>query len=135
MSDSIKTKTINNVLIQENGIIRNSKGYLIGRTTEIEFDSKHLDHDVITIEQAMNRLRKAMKDEPAYAYSWHSNIAMACYDAMHYENKQSLSETDHEYRHRVGNESASRFMSICFAAKTSLDMLAKLSSTKGAESL
>jgi hypothetical protein len=34
MMDSIKTKTINNVDVQENGIIRNQHGLIIGRCVE-----------------------------------------------------------------------------------------------------
>ncbi len=42
MDDSISTKTMI-VTLQENGIIRNSKGYLIGRlTNEITFNSEHI---------------------------------------------------------------------------------------------
>ena len=70
----------------------------------------------ITIEQAMVRLSKAMKEDPSYAYSWHANIAMAVYD-------ECTDDISHEDSHRIGNDAASRFMALCFDAETSLDML------------
>jgi hypothetical protein len=70
----------------------------------------------ITIEQAMTRLKKAMKDEPDYAYGWHANIAMSVYD-------ECTNDTSHQESHRIGNAAASRFMKICFDAETSLHML------------
>ena len=42
--DSCKTKTLNDVTVQENGIIRNSKGIIIGSTVDdVDFDSEHLE--------------------------------------------------------------------------------------------
>lgn len=42
--DYIATKRLDGVEVQENGIIRNSEGYLIGRLSdEIDFDSEHLN--------------------------------------------------------------------------------------------
>jgi len=39
-------KTLNNVEVQSNGIIRNGKGYIIGRVSDdIKFDSDHLIDD------------------------------------------------------------------------------------------
>ena len=70
----------------------------------------------ITIEQAMNRLKQAMVDEPDYAYGWHANIAMSVYD-------ECTADTSHDDAHRIGNAAATRFMSICFDTKTSLNML------------
>lgn len=44
--DCIKTKVLDGVIVQENGIIRNKRGYLIGRLVdEIDFDSKHLESE------------------------------------------------------------------------------------------
>ena len=74
----------------------------------------------ITIEQAMERLKQAMIDEPDYAHVWHCNIAMSVYDELiRNEGK------NHEFAHSKGNGSASRFMKICFNAETSNDMLTK----------
>jgi len=43
MGDMCKTLVMNGVIVQENGIIRNAKGYLIGRlVAEIDFESEHL---------------------------------------------------------------------------------------------
>ena len=81
----------------------------------------------ITIKQAMNRLKKAFKDEPDHAYGWHANIAMMCYDAIlsnDLVNKMDLDDDSKHYMaHNIGNDSASRFMKICFNTETSLDML------------
>ena len=71
----------------------------------------------ITIKQAMDRLRKAFKDEPDYAHGWHYNVAMACYDAV---NPSELDEGD---AHNIGNDAATRFMKNCFDVDTSNDML------------
>ena len=76
----------------------------------------------ITIEQAMNRLEQAMKEDPDYAYGWHANIAMSCCDAMvHMKTKLPMDSTSDF--HYAANEGATRFMKICFDAKTSLYML------------
>lgn len=72
----------------------------------------------ITIEQAINRLKQAMIDEPDYAYGWHANIAMSVYD-------ECTTDISHDDAHRIGNDAASRFMKICFNAETSQDMLTK----------
>ena len=43
MADAIKSLVLNNVLVQENGILRNSKGRIIARLVkDIPFDSEHL---------------------------------------------------------------------------------------------
>ena len=78
----------------------------------------------ITIEQAMNRLIKAMKDEPDYAYGWHANIAMSCLDAIKSTAERLPLDSYSDY-HVAGNDAASRFMKICFDADTSLYMLDK----------
>jgi len=75
------------------------------------------------IEEAMRVLTQAMiddapEDKGSYAHSWHCNIAMACYDAMHGAEKQSLSETSHIWRHKVANDAASRLMKLCFDVNT-----------------
>jgi hypothetical protein len=72
----------------------------------------------ITIEQAMNRLKKAMSDESDYAYGWHANIAMSVYD-------ECPDDVVHADAHKFGNDVATRFMKLCFDAETSLDMLSK----------
>ncbi len=63
--------------------------------------------------EALDLLRKAMKDDPDYAHGWHCNIAMMC--------KDSMEEYDILYSdvHKIGNEAASRFMKLCFDVETS----------------
>ena len=122
MSDMIKYKEIQNVLIQENGIIRNSKGRIIARlVSDVDFNSEHIN-DKDNISDCMKVLSKAINKEDDYAYSWHANIAMSCVDAM-VETKEKVPLDSYSDYHRAGNEAASRFMKICFDADTSLNML------------
>lgn len=72
------------------------------------------------IETAMNTLKKAIKNDPAYAYSWHANIACMCADAIHSDETECATYYD---AHRMGNDAATRFMKLCFDADTSLNML------------
>lgn len=77
----------------------------------------------ITVKQAMDVIRQSMiNDNPSepgsYAHSWHCNIAMMCYDAIHDADKQAITETNHEWAHKVGNDAASRFMKLCFDVET-----------------
>ena len=121
MSDMIKTKAIQNVMIQENGIIRNSKGYLIGRLSGVDFNSEHINDSDNTAD-CMKYLAKAIRKDDGYAYSWHANIAMMCVDSI-IETKELLPFDSYSDYHKAGNEAASRFMKICFDAETSLHML------------
>lgn len=117
MCDYIATKTLSNVTIQENGIIRNSKGTIIASLVgDVEFESEHLNVDD-NVESAFNVIGNAMvKDDPSklgsYAHSWHCNIAMACYDAILAHDDQV------DFAHKVGNDAASRFMKLCFNIET-----------------
>jgi len=73
----------------------------------------------MSVKKEMDTLKKAMIDDPEYAYSWHANIAMMCHDAIKEElNKKSVIDA-----HSVGNDAASRFMKICFDVETSQNML------------
>ena len=58
----------------------------------------------MTTKEAMNHLRKVLKEDPEYAWSWHCNIAMAAFD-------EGL---DHEH----ANKAAGRFMYNCFGINT-----------------
>ena len=124
MSYAIKTKQIQSVVIQENGIIRNSKGYLIGRLVSgINFDSDHLNESDSTA-YCMEYLSGALRKDDSYAYSWHANIAMACMDSI-IDVKEKVAFDSHSDYHFAGNEAAERFMKICFDVETSLHMLEK----------
>jgi len=68
------------------------------------------------IEGAMDTLREAFLESPDYAYSWHANIAMACYDAI--DNQKGIKDL-----HGACQDAATAFMSRAFDVKTSLDML------------
>ena len=74
-------------------------------------------------QEAFEVIKQAMiDDEPSvggsYAHSWHCNIAMMCYDAMHAEPWAGLSEKAIENRRRIANDAASRFMKLCFDVET-----------------
>lgn len=80
-----------------------------------------MDDERITIKDAMNRLKQAMIEEPDYAYGWHSNIAMACYDTLPIAKTNEHNRLDF----KIANESATAFMKMCFDVETSKDMLLK----------
>lgn len=73
-------------------------------------DSEKVKDAFETIKQAM------IDDEPekpgSYAHSWHCNIAMMCHDVL----RESGIDADHA--HRLGNDTASRFMKLCFGVDT-----------------
>jgi hypothetical protein len=59
----------------------------------------------VDVSQAFTSLKNAMHADKDYSWSWHCNIAMASVDSG--------------TTHRIGNESASRFMQMCFGVDTS----------------
>ena len=123
MNYMIKAKVINAVLIQENGIIRNSEGYLIGRLVEdVNFDSEHIN-DADSTRDCMNHLKLKLSKEDDYAYGWHANISMMCYDAISSKTYDAPYGFDHGLAHKIGNDAASRFMKLCFNVDTNQDML------------
>lgn len=49
--DCCRTKILNNVLVQENGIMRNKAGRIIGRLVDdVKFDSPHLEENVVKLD-------------------------------------------------------------------------------------
>lgn len=58
----------------------------------------------ITTKQAFDRLQRALKDDPNYAYSWHCNIAMCAIDLG--------------VSRQVGNKAATNFMKLAFGVDT-----------------
>lgn len=76
------------------------------------FAKKLVEHT--SIEATVNSLTQAMIADPGYAYAWHANIAMSCYD--------SLDDMCHSDAHRISNEAASRFMKLCFNVETSANL-------------
>ena len=54
--------------------------------------------------EAFETLKKAIGDDPSYAWSWHCNIAMAAYDEG--------------VDHATANKAANRFMQLCFGVDT-----------------
>jgi len=71
--------------------------------------------------EAFYILKQAIQDDDAYAHAWHCNLAMCFYDAL----PGPFCDDDHESFHKVSNNAASRFMSICFDVDTNNDMLDK----------
>jgi hypothetical protein len=62
-----------------------------------------------SVKEAFEIIKHEIKNNPDYANSWHSNIAMAVYDTM----------TDpHEEKHFVSNEAATRFIKSYFDVET-----------------
>lgn len=116
MSDVCKVKTVT-VMVQENNIVRpvDFQG-ILGRLNDGTFENLVDESGDNKIKHAMDILKQDMKKdcEPgSYAHGWHCNIAMMCYDAM-----SSAGYTDHDQRHKVANDAASRFMKLCFDVET-----------------
>lgn len=63
--------------------------------------------------EAFAVLKQALQDDPEYAWSWQSNIAMAFYDELGPMVDPSA------LRHEVCNRAAARFMRLCFDVDTS----------------
>jgi len=73
----------------------------------------------IEVAQAFKVIKKAMIDgnpneAGSYAHSWHCNIAMMCYDSI----REAAEEIPHEQALLIDNESARRFMKLCFDVET-----------------
>jgi hypothetical protein len=66
----------------------------------------------LSVPDAFEVLKKAMQADPDYAWSWHCNVAMMCHDAILAHDDQV------DFAHKVGNDSASRFMKLCFDIDT-----------------
>jgi hypothetical protein len=145
MSDAIETKELL-VHIQANGIIRNAAtGYLIGRLSDdVQFDSEHLKAEQPSQEQtakAFAVLKAAMQADSGFAWSWHCNLAMSVYDES---RPQCICEIldgkefsghrpdcavvrahdarhfkEHQLSHEFCNNTAARFMKLCFDVDTS----------------
>lgn len=64
------------------------------------------------IKEAVNTLRAAFRDDPAFARSWHDNLAMSFFDAQIHDEGASTP-------HAVANDGATRFMKLAFGADTS----------------
>ena len=118
MNDACKSKPMNGIHVQENGIIRNLGGQIIGRLVDgVGFNSPLLV-GTNNIEPAMSALKQAMRDDPDYAHGWHCNIAMACYDSMSKGTEERDDSESYKNRRRDSNEAASRFMKLCFDVVT-----------------
>ena len=62
----------------------------------------------------MLALREEFEKDPAYAWSWHCNIAMAMYD----EFPDSFWVPDRSEQHKICNKAAARFMKLAFDVET-----------------
>ncbi len=77
-----------------------------------------MSDDLIETAEAFEVIKKAMQngnpsESGSYAHSWHCNIACMIMDVV--EEKTMLGHAD---AHEIGNESASRFMKLCFDVET-----------------
>ena len=72
-----------------------------------EWDGEMSD---ITIEQAMNIIRKAIQEDVGYRIGWQANIAMAFRDE--YARRRFMSEAEHIFIHGVANKAAKNFLDI-----------------------
>ena len=114
MNDAIEIKTISKVMIQKNGIIRNSNGRLIGRLSDdIDFKSDDINNED-NVKNSIEILTSEMQDTElgSYAHSWHCNLAMASYDAIMSFDDQI------DWAHDISNDAASRFMRLLFNVNT-----------------
>ena len=121
MNDCCPTKTVT-VIVQENEIVRplDCQG-ILGRFNQGTFKDLIDESGDNKIANAMDVIKQAMIDdkpsEPgSYAHSWHCNVAMMCYDAIHAAD--IVDENCMDEIHAVSNDAASRFMKICFDVET-----------------
>ncbi len=76
------------------------------------------EHVEMGVADALETVKRALRDDPSYAHTWHCNLAMSFSDAI----PEAL-EMQHEDLCAIRNEGASRFMKLCFDVETSNDML------------
>ena len=102
--ETIESIILNNVEVQQNGIIRNSKGHLIGRLVDsIEYEGEHIKK--IDEGVGVEKLIKELRTSESYYYSWQANIAVAMQDAYaDAEDKTNI--------HKISNEGAHRFLDL-----------------------
>lgn len=60
----------------------------------------------ISTKQAVDRLCKALKEDPGYYYSWQANIAMAFYDEHFFQKGKTSQKKIHE----IANSAAKCFL-------------------------
>lgn len=74
------------------------------------------------VQKAFAVLKQAMIDggagEQSYAHSWHCNIAMMCYDAIHAAGIVEKGLLSENAPYVIGNDAATRFMKLCFDIDT-----------------
>ncbi len=67
------------------------------------------------IENAVEALSEAFRDDESFAHSWHCNLAMAFYDSF----PKCLHPEKIIECHKLANEGAARFMKNAFGVDTS----------------
>ena len=66
-----------------------------------------------------NIIKNAMKEDLSLAWGWHCNIAMAFYDQMNHEYRNSyVIDANKQFWHKIANVSAASFMKLCFDVET-----------------
>lgn len=117
MNGAIKTKTLKNVLIQENGIIRDDRGLLIGRlVNDIEFEnleSRPVDGGVINfLPEAVKVITKALKEDEGFYQSYQANIAIQFQDEFKRQMGQIGRNEAIANIHQVSNNAAKNFLDL-----------------------
>lgn len=113
MNDVCKTETVE---LQENGIVRNQSGEIIGQLEQIS--SK---------KEIIRQLKVRLQCDDSWAWSWHSDIAMTFYEVLY--------EADIVSKHCINeiygtcNDAAGRFMEVHFDVDT-LSVLERLGHPK-----
>jgi hypothetical protein len=110
-----ETKTLPNVTVQENGIIRNEIGQFIGRIgRDVEFE----ELNEYRIGEALETLKQAMQKHSEYAHSWHCKVAISMYDSF-----AEVTHETHGEKINQANQAATLFMKRCFDVSTSIEEL------------
>jgi hypothetical protein len=117
MNDAIKTKTLDNVLIQENGIIRDNTGLLIGRLVDdIKFEnleSRPVDGVVINfLPDAVKTVTKAIREDKDLYIAYQANIAMPFQDEYNEAKRKMEAGIEPFDIHTVANNAAKYFLDL-----------------------
>lgn len=102
-----------NARITGAGKVKTNYGYNFMSNEQNQSDTKANPVDTLvtlSVPDAFNVLKKAMQDDPEYAWSWHCNLAMSFYDEI-----ETCESND---AHVICNHAASRFMRLCFDIDT-----------------
>jgi len=117
MNGAIRIKTLDNVVIQENGIIRDNTGLLIGRLVDdIKYDdleSRQVDGVVINfLPDAVETVTKAIREDKELYIAYQANIAMSFQDEFRRQMGQIGRNEAIENIHQIANNAAKNFLDL-----------------------